>query len=255
MADFQYLDKIRTPSDLRFLSISELNVLCSEIRRTIVETVSKNGGHLASNLGVVELTVALLKMFPDVQDKIVWDVGHQSYTHKILTGRFQEIGTIRTEGGLSGFPKRTESPYDAFNAGHSSTSISAAYGIARAKALKGEDGYTIAVIGDGALTGGLAFEGLNNAGRFKKNFIVVLNDNKMSISRNVGSVARYLSGIRIKPAYLRVKTKVEKALLHTPVVGNPLRRFLKRSKSSVRKIVYKDTLFDDMGFTLSLIHI
>ncbi len=249
MADFQYLDKIRTPSDLRFLSISELNVLCSEIRRTIVETVSKNGGHLASNLGVVELTVALLKMFPDVQDKIVWDVGHQSYTHKILTGRFQEIGTIRTEGGLSGFPKRTESPYDAFNAGHSSTSISAAYGIARAKALKGEDGYTIAVIGDGALTGGLAFEGLNNAGRFKKNFIVVLNDNKMSISRNVGSVARYLSGIRIKPAYLRVKTKVEKALLHTPVVGNPLRRFLKRSKSSVRKIVYKDTLFDDMGFT------
>lgn len=247
--EYQVLDKIESPDDLRYLTDGELEKLCAEIRRVIVDAVSKNGGHLASNLGTVELTVAMLKAFPRVEDRIVWDVGHQCYTHKILTGRFHDIGTIRTEGGISGFPKRCESPYDAFNAGHSSTSISAAYGIARAKELKGEDGYTIAVIGDGALTGGLAYEGLNNAGRYKKNFIVVLNDNKMSISRNVGSMARYLTGIRIKPAYLRVKSRVEKTLIHTPVVGNPIRRILQRSKSSLRKMVYKDTLFDDMGFT------
>jgi len=247
--EYQVLDKIESPDDLRYLTDGELEELCAEIRRVIVDAVSKNGGHLASNLGTVELTVAMLKAFPRVEDRIVWDVGHQCYTHKILTGRFHDIGTIRTEGGISGFPKRCESPYDAFNAGHSSTSISAAYGIARAKELKGEDGYTIAVIGDGALTGGLAYEGLNNAGRYKKNFIVVLNDNKMSISRNVGSMARYLTGIRIKPAYLRVKSRVEKTRIHTPVVGNPIRRILQRSKSSLRKMVYKDTLFDDMGFT------
>lgn len=247
--EYQVLEQLNTPEDLQYLTDAELKALCGEIRAAIVDAVSKNGGHLASNLGTVELTVAMLKAFPSVDDRIVWDVGHQCYTHKILTGRFQDIGTIRTEGGLCGFPKRSESPYDAFNAGHSSTSISAAYGIARAKELKGEPGYTLAVIGDGALTGGLAYEGLNNAGRFKKNFIVVLNDNKMSISRNVGSMARYLTGIRIKPAYLRVKSRVEKALIHTPVVGNPIRKILQRSKSSVRKMVYKDTLFDDMGFT------
>lgn len=247
--EYQVLDKLNTPEDLQYLTDSELKTLCFELRATIVDAVSKNGGHLASNLGTVELTVAMLKAFPSVDDRIIWDVGHQCYTHKILTGRFKDIGTIRTEGGLCGFPKRSESPYDAFNAGHSSTSISAAYGIARAKELKGESGYTLAVIGDGALTGGLAYEGLNNAGRFKKNFIVVLNDNKMSISRNVGSMARYLTGIRIKPTYLRVKSRVEKALIHTPVVGNPIRKILQRSKSSVRKMVYKDTLFDDMGFT------
>lgn len=247
--EYQVLDKLNTPEDLQYLTDSELKTLCFELRATIVDAVSKNGGHLASNLGTVELTVAMLKAFPSVDDRIIWDVGHQCYTHKILTGRFKDIGTIRTEGGLCGFPKRSESPYDAFNAGHSSTSISAAYGIARAKELKGEPGYTLAVIGDGALTGGLAYEGLNNAGRFKKNFIVVLNDNKMSISRNVGSMARYLTGIRIKPTYLRVKSRVEKALIHTPVVGNPIRKILQRSKSSVRKMVYKDTLFDDMGFT------
>lgn len=247
--EYQVLEQLNTPEDLQYLTDAELQTLCGEIRATIVDAVSKNGGHLASNLGTVELTVAMLKAFPNVEDRIVWDVGHQCYTHKILTGRLKDIGTIRTEGGLCGFPKRSESPYDAFNAGHSSTSISAAYGIALAKELKGEPGYTLAVIGDGALTGGLAYEGLNNAGRFKKNFIVVLNDNKMSISRNVGSMARYLTGIRIKPAYLRVKSRVEKVLIHTPVVGNPIRKILQHSKSSVRKMVYKDTLFDDMGFT------
>ncbi|MGN0551483.1 MAG: 1-deoxy-D-xylulose-5-phosphate synthase [Acutalibacteraceae bacterium] len=244
----KYLDKIKSPDDFKNFTIPQLVDLCAEIRQVIVDAVSKNGGHLASNLGTVELTVAMLKAFPSVKNRIVWDVGHQSYTHKILTGRYNEIDTIRTQGGLSGFPKRNESEYDAFNAGHSSTSISAAYGISKAKELKGEDGYTIAVIGDGALTGGLAYEGLNNAGRSKKNFIVVLNDNKMSISRNVGSVAKYLTGIRIKPAYIRIKNKCERTLTKIPVFGNPIRKILKRSKLRVRKMVYKDTLFDDMGF-------
>ncbi len=164
------------------------------------------------------MTVAMHYVYDTPTDKIVWDVGHQSYTHKIITGRKDKLSTIRTKGGLSGFPKRSESEYDAFNVGHSSTSISAAYGIARARAVKGEKGRTIAVIGDCALTGGLAFEGLNNAGRSPKNFTVILNDNKMSISRNVGSIARYLTHIRIRPGYIRTKKVVEKILLHTPVI-------------------------------------
>lgn len=164
------LNRIHYPADLQNLSYAELNVLCAEIREEIIQTVSNNGGHLASNLGVVELTVALHRVFGSVDDKIVWDVGHQSYTHKILTGRREQISTIRTQGGLSGYPNRSESKYDPFNTGHSSTSISAALGIASAKALRGEDGHTIAIIGDGALTGGLAYEGLNNAGRFQQKF-------------------------------------------------------------------------------------
>lgn len=249
MLQHQYLNKINSPQDLDNLSIDELNILCEEIRQQLIYTVSKNGGHLSPNLGAVELTVALHKAFSSQLDKIVWDVGHQSYTHKMLTGRFNKIDTIRKEGGLSGFPKRSESPYDAFNVGHSSTSISAAYGIARGKELLGEAGYTVAVIGDGALTGGLAYEGLNNAGRTKKNFIVVLNDNKMSISKNVGSMAKYLTGMRIKPSYLRAKNRLEKGLTHTPIIGNPIRHLLQHSKSTLRNIIYKSTLFDDMGFT------
>lgn len=249
MCDMPYLDRIKSPADLEDMSLDELNILCSEIRKKLIETVSKNGGHLASNLGAVELTVALHKVFHGTDDSIVWDVGHQCYTHKILTGRLDEINTIRTEGGLSGFPKREESPFDAFNAGHSSTSISAAYGIARAKNLLDVDGYTLAVIGDGALTGGLAYEALNNAGRYKKNFIVILNDNNMSISKNVGSVAKYLKGMRIKPGYLRIKSHVEKVLSHIPVLGNSIRNIIRRSKSTLRSLVYKSTLFDDMGFT------
>lgn len=175
-------------------------------------------------------------------------MGHQSYTHKILTGRLKDIYTIRTEGGLSGFPKREESPYDAFDVGHSSTSISAAYGIAVAKQLTGDTSSTVAVIGDGALTGGLAFEGLNNVGKYKKNFIIVLNDNKMSISRNVGALARYLGGMRMSPKYLRLKSRVERVLSKTPVIGSPIRSLLRRSKSRMRNLVYKRTLFDDMGF-------
>ena len=244
-----YLDKIHSPHDFKDYSYRELNNLCDEIRDVIVDTVSKNGGHLASNLGTIELTVAMLKVFPEVENRVVWDVGHQSYTHKILTGRYNQISTIRTQGGLSGFPKRDENVYDAFNVGHSSTSISAAYGIAKAKDLLGLSGYTIAVIGDGALTGGLAYEALNNAGRYKKNFIVVLNDNKMSISKNVGAVARSLSRIRMRPKYVKAKSRLEKILNKLPVVGTPTKVVLKKSKNKVRNMIYNETLFENLGFT------
>ncbi|MCH5300461.1 MAG: 1-deoxy-D-xylulose-5-phosphate synthase [Ruminococcus sp.] len=247
--DFEYLSKIKYPSDLKNLSDKELEKLCAEIRERLVETVSKNGGHLSPNLGTVELTVMLHYCFNTPKDSIVWDVGHQSYTHKMLTGRLNEIDTIRCKGGLSGFPKRLESKYDDFNAGHSSTSISAAYGIARAKVLQGDPSYTIAVIGDGSLTGGLAYEGLNNAGRFNKNFIVILNDNKMSISKNVGAMARYLGSVRVKPWYIRFKRKVEKILMHIPLIGKPIRRFLRGSKSRIKNMIYKNTLFDFLGYT------
>nr|WP_319488121.1 1-deoxy-D-xylulose-5-phosphate synthase [uncultured Caproiciproducens sp.] len=242
------LNKIDFPEDLQKLSIDELYELCDEIREKIIKTVSNNGGHLASNLGVVELTVALHRVFSSKEDKIVWDVGHQAYTHKILTGRRDTISTIRTKDGLSGYPNRQESEYDAFNVGHSSTSISAALGIANAKILTGEPGHVISLIGDGALTGGLAYEGLNNAGRFKKNFIVVLNDNKMSISSNVGSIARYLAHIRTKPGYFRVKGNVETALDRLPHVGKPLHHFLSKSKAALKQMLYNSTIFEDMGF-------
>lgn len=242
------LNKINSPADLKNLSIDELNMLCCEIRQEIIRTVSNNGGHLASNLGVVELTVALHRVFDVPQDQIVWDVGHQSYTHKILTGRRSEIHTIRQKDGLSGYPNRRESIYDAFNAGHSSTSISAALGIANAKKLSGDPGHVIAVIGDGALTGGLAYEGLNNAGRFDKNFIVILNDNKMSISRNVGSMARYLAHIRTKPSYLRAKGNIEGVLDKMPVLGQPMHHALTKSKTILKQMLYNSTLFEDMGF-------
>ena len=242
------LDGIQKPEDLQKYSVSELNILCDEIRSEIIKVVSKNGGHLASNLGVVELTVALQKVFSSEDDKIVWDVGHQAYTHKILTGRRKALSTIRTQGGLSGYPNPEESPYDPFIAGHSSTSISAALGIATAKSINHEPGHVVAVIGDGALTGGLAYEGLNNAGRFKKNFIVVLNDNKMSISRNVGSISRYLANIRTKPGYLRVKGNVESTLDHVPFIGKPLHHALSKSKNAIKHMIYNRTLFEDMGF-------
>lgn len=248
MSSYEYLDKINSPNDLRKLSVDELNILCSEIRDKLITTVSKNGGHLSPNLGTVELTVAMHYVYDTPNDKIVWDVGHQSYTHKILTGRRDQLDTIRKKDGISGFPKRSESKYDAFNVGHSSTSISAAYGIAKARAIKGIKGRTIAVIGDGALTGGLAYEGLNNAGRSNRNFIVILNDNKMSISRNVGSIAKYLTHIRIKPGYIKIKKAVEKILLHTPVIGSPLRKLLLNSKSRLRTSVYRNTIFEDLGF-------
>lgn len=242
------LNTIKSPEDLKGLSSEQLKRLCSEIRSRIIKTVSLNGGHLASNLGVVELTVALHRVFSSEKDRIVWDVGHQSYTHKMLTGRNDRISTIRTKDGLSGFPNRQESPYDPFTCGHSSTSISSALGLAKAKELKGEDGFVVAVIGDGALTGGLAYEGLNNAGRLKRNFIVVLNDNTMSISRNVGSMARYLAKIRTEPSYFRIKGNVEQALDLVPVVGRQMHHVLTKSKAVMKQLLYNSTIFEDMGF-------
>ncbi|MBQ1991843.1 MAG: 1-deoxy-D-xylulose-5-phosphate synthase [Clostridia bacterium] len=244
-----YLEHINSPADIANLTDEQLTELCSEIREKLITVVSKNGGHLAPNLGTVELTVALEKVFNSKNDSIVWDVGHQSYTHKLLTGRADRFHTIRTENGLSGFPKRDESPYDAFNAGHSSTSISAAYGIARAKSILGLEGSTIAVIGDGALTGGMAYEGLNNAGRFKKNFIVVLNDNKMSISKNVGSMANYLRSFRVNKGYIRTKTRIEHTLSRIPVLGTGTTRVIRKIKSKIRFSLMQTTLFEDMGFS------
>lgn len=244
----EILSTIKSPKDIKKLNDTQLKQLCKEIRRKIIDTVSVNGGHLSPNLGVVELTVMLHYVFDCPDDSIVWDVGHQCYTHKMLTGRYDSIDTIRTKGGLSGFPKRGESEYDAFDVGHSSTSISAAYGIAQAKQHLGDDSHTIAVIGDGSLTGGLAYEGLNNAGRFKKNFIVILNDNKMSISKNVGAMAKYLTSIRVKPSYLRVKNRVDNILTKVPLVGSPTKSLLRRSKSRVKNFIYKDTLFDQLGY-------
>ncbi len=246
---FQLLDKIEHPSDIKRLTIPELRALCGEIREFIISTVSENGGHLASNLGVVELTVAMHYVFDLPADSLVFDVGHQCYTHKILSGRKSRLTTIRRKDGLSGFPRRDESDCDAFGAGHSSTSISAAYGIAKAKAIKGDNSHTVAVIGDGSFTGGLAFEGMNNAGRFKKNFIVVLNDNKMSISKNVGAVARYLTNIRVNPWYLKAKWGLERVLNRVPLVGKPFVNFLTKIKNNFKKRTLKgNNLFENFGF-------
>lgn len=249
MGEFKLLSKIKNSSDVKHIPEDKIPQLCTEIREKLVETVSVNGGHLSPNLGVVELTVALHRTFNFPKDSVVWDVGHQSYTHKLLTGRYDQFDTIRKKDGISGFPKQNESKYDDFNTGHSSTSISAAFGIANAKALCGDQSHTIAVIGDGSFTGGLAFEAMNNAGRFNKNFIVVLNDNKMSISRNVGAFPRYLTTVRIQPWYIRVKRVTERVVSKIPLVGKPIKSFLQHGKSKIKNLVYKDTLFDCFGFT------
>lgn len=249
MGEFKLLSKIKNSSDVKRIPEEKISDLCTEIREKLVETVSVNGGHLSPNLGVVELTVALHRSFNFPKDSIVWDVGHQSYTHKLLTGRYERFDTIRQKDGISGFPKLNESKYDDFNTGHSSTSISAAYGIANAKVLSGDQSHTIAVIGDGSFTGGLAFEAMNNAGRFNKNFIVVLNDNKMSISRNVGAFPRYLTTVRIQPWYIRVKRITERVISKIPIVGKPIKSFLQHGKSKIKNLVYKNTLFDCFGFT------
>lgn len=246
---YKILPTIKSSSDVSKLNDVELELLCNEIRDKLIEVVSNNGGHLSPNLGVVELIVAIHKNFNFPEDSIVFDVGHQSYTHKMLTGRYELIDTIRTKGGLSGFPKLKESECDSFIAGHASTSISAAFGICKAKQLKGDNSYTIAFIGDGSLTGGEAFEGLNNAGRYNKNFIVILNDNKMSISKNVGAMARYLTSIRVNPWYIRFKMFVEKGLSHLPILGRPISKGLKKSKSKIKRAVLKDTIFDKLGFS------
>ncbi len=242
------LEGIRSPRDIKSLDREQLSALCEEMREVIIETVSHNGGHLASNLGVVELTVALCLAFDPPKDSIVWDVGHQSYAYKLLTGRYPQFSTIRREGGLAGYPCREESGFDAFSSGHSSTSISAALGISEANAVQGKDGYVAAVIGDGALTGGLAYEGLNNAGRLHRNFIVILNDNTMSISKNVGSIARYLTYIRTKPGYIKIKRNLEISFQRLPLLGKPLAALLRHMKARIKKFFYNPTIFDDLGF-------
>lgn len=249
MGEYKLLSTIKSPEDVKKIKEDDVSKLCTEIREKLVEVVSVNGGHLSPNLGVVELTVAIHRSFNLPTDSLVWDVGHQSYTHKLLTGRYSRFGTLRQKDGISGFPKREESIYDDFNTGHSSTSISAAFGIANAKVLSGDQSHTVAVIGDGSLTGGLAFEAMNNAGRFNKNFIVVLNDNKMSISKNVGAIPRYLTTVRIQPWYIRVKRATERILSKIPLIGWIVKGILRRSKSKIKNLVYKNTLFDCFGFT------
>lgn len=242
------LSWVNSPKDIKKLNTDELNDLCAEIRELLISTVSKTGGHLASNLGVVELTVALHKVFNSPVDQIVFDVGHQCYTHKILTGRKNEFSTLRTEGGISGFTRPVESEHDIFSSGHSSTSISAAVGLARAKQIKGEKGKVIAVIGDGALTGGLAYEALNNSGNDNSNLIVILNDNNMSISRNVGSMAKNLTTIRTSPRYVTFKSKIQRGLARIPKIGTQISRTFTYINSKIRKKIYHATFFEDLGF-------
>ncbi|NLM46263.1 MAG: 1-deoxy-D-xylulose-5-phosphate synthase, partial [Firmicutes bacterium] len=215
----KWLSAIQQPADLKKLNLQQLNELASEIRAFLLEKVAKTGGHLAPNLGVVELTIALHVVFDSPHDQIVWDVGHQSYVHKLLTGRRDSFDTLRQFGGLSGFPKLKESEHDVFQTGHSSTSISAALGLAKARDLLGENNYVIAVIGDGSMGGGMAFEALNHAGEMKTDLIVVLNDNEMSISNNVGGLAAYLGRLRTDPKYTRLKEDVEELLRRIPAIG------------------------------------
>lgn len=242
------LDNVNSPKDIKKLNINELNELCEDIRKLMISTVSKNGGHLASNLGVVELTVALHRVFNSPTDQIVFDVGHQCYTHKILTERKDKFSTLRTEGGISGFTRPDESRHDIFSSGHSSTSISAAVGLAKAKHIKGEKGKVIAVIGDGALTGGLAYEALNNSGNDNSNLIVILNDNNMSISKNVGSIAKNLTTIRTSPRYVTFKSKVQRGLARIPKIGTQISRTFTLINSKIRKKIYHATFFEDLGF-------
>ena len=244
-----YLDEVNSPKDIKKLNIDQLNELCGEIRQKMIETVSKNGGHLASNLGVVELTVALHMVFNSPTDQIVFDVGHQCYTHKILTGRKDEFDTLRTEGGISGFTRPVESEHDIFSSGHSSTSISAAIGLAKAKKLRGEKGKVIAVIGDGALTGGLAYEALNNSGNENSNLIVVLNDNNMSISENVGGLNKYLNDFRTADAYMDLKDGVVNSLSKIPVYGDRIVRKIRNAKSGIKQLFVPGMFFEEMGIT------
>lgn len=246
--EYKLLSKIKSPNDVKKLNYDEISLLCQEIRDCIVSTVSKNGGHLASNLGAVELTVALHRSFSSPEDALIFDVGHQSYTHKLLTGRFDKFSTIRTENGLSGYMRPDESEHDPFITGHSSNSISAAYGIYRAKKLKGENGTAVAIIGDGAMTGGMAYEALNNAGSGRSNFIVVLNDNKMSISRNVGALARSLTKMRNKPHYHHFKFALSRFLLAIPLIGKPLNNAIFTVKEAVKELIYHENIFSALGF-------
>ena len=243
------LEQLQNPDDIKKLSGDELKELAQEIREFLIEKISVTGGHLASNLGVVELTIALFLSFQLPEDKIIWDVGHQAYTHKILSGRREMFDDLRQYGGISGFPKRKESPYDAFDTGHSSTSISAGLGMAQGRDILGQNHYVVSVIGDGALTGGMAYEALNNAARMNRNFIIVLNDNNMSISENVGGMSRYLNGIRTGEGYNGLKRIVNSSLEKLPVVGKPLIDKITRTKNGIKQLVIPGMLFENMGIT------
>ena len=241
------LDKIQKPNDIKKLTELELDELGDEIREFLVNNISKTGGHLASNLGVIELTMALHLAFDLPKDKIIWDVGHQSYTHKILTGRKDGFETLRQYGGMSGFPKTQESDCDPFNTGHSSTSVSAGLGLAMAREITGEDYRVVSVIGDGALTGGMAYEALNNASSIKSNFIIVLNDNNMSISENVGGMNAYLSGFRTADGYRDLKASVMNSLSHIPVCGERMVKGIRNTKSSIKQLFVPGMFFEEMG--------
>ena len=245
---WEYLDKISSPVDLKKMTIDELNCLAAEVREFLIESVSKTGGHLASNLGVVELTIALLAVFDMPQDKVIWDVGHQSYVYKLLTGRKDGFSSLRKFGGMSGFPKTEESIYDCFNTGHSSTSASAAVGMARARDLSGKKYNITAIFGDGALTGGMMYEAMNDAGRSKTKVIFVLNDNAMSISKNVGAISKYLRALRQKPTYFKSKEVVQDFLAKIPVGGAATARAIRKVKRIIKATILPTTLFEDFGF-------
>lgn len=242
------LEKINSPDDLRQLSIKELPLLADEIRQLIIDTVSKTGGHIASSLGVVELTIALHYVFDTPKDKLIWDVGHQTYAHKILTERRDKFGTLRQYGGLSGFPKRDESPYDTFDTGHSSTSISAALGMAQARCLKGEQYKVIAIIGDGSLMAGMAFEGLNYAGHIKKDLIVILNDNEMSISPNVGALSSSLSRLISGQTYNKFREELKTIIQNIPRIGKSVYRLARQSEDFFKSLFVPGLIFDELGF-------
>lgn len=242
------LEKIQKANDIKELTEEELKELSDEIRQFLIEKISATGGHLASNLGVVELTMAIYRTFDLPEDKVIWDVGHQAYTHKILSGR-KDFDDLRQFGGISGFPKRAESPCDSFNTGHSSTSISAGLGMALGRDLRGEDYHVISIIGDGALTGGMAYEALNNAARINKNFIIILNDNNMSISENVGGMSKYLSGIRTGAGYNDLKRQITDLLEKVPVAGPRMIRRISMIKQGLKQLLIPGMLFEDMGIT------
>ena len=242
------ISELNLPDDLKKLSVQQCWYLCGEIRNMLINTVSKTGGHLSSNLGVVELTLSIHRNFNSPEDKIVWDVGHQAYVHKILTGRADMLSTLRQEGGISGFPKPEESPHDTFISGHSSTSLSVACGIAEAMRIQGKDNYTVAVIGDGAMTGGMVYEAMNNCCYMKSNMIVILNDNNMSISKSVGALEKYLTSLRNTEKYLDAKRRVEKNLTQIPVVGNKVAKGVKQAKDAIKSTILERNLFEDMGF-------
>ncbi|WP_440445139.1 1-deoxy-D-xylulose-5-phosphate synthase [Phascolarctobacterium sp.] len=248
MAENNLLDKINSPADVKKLSDEQLKQLAAEIRQLLIEVISHTGGHLAPNLGVVELTLALHKVFNTPQDKLVFDVGHQAYIHKIITGRREQFPTLRQYGGLSGFPKRSESKHDAFGTGHSSTSISAALGMAVARDLQGEDYNVVAIIGDGSMTGGMAFEALNNAGTLHKKMVVVLNDNEMSISKNVGAMSDYLYHLRTGETYNKIKNDIE-GWLKNMDFGTDVLKAIRRLKGSVKYLMVPTSIFEELGFT------